>query len=318
MSESLSQRKPKIVVVGSINMDLVVGCQQLPRPGQTIHGKSIQELPGGKGANQAVAAARLGAEVTMIGRVGDDTFGPRLLERLEQEGVRVDHVRQTKSCSSGIAIVAVEESGENAITIIGGANSKVTPEDVREDASVIAEADMVLLQLEIPLETVLEAISVARKHGTRVMLDPAPAPQEFPAKLLDVDFLCPNETEVAALTGLTVETDEQTLAAAKVLCDQGVGTVLITRGERGALVYCQDGSTELVETMAIEAVDTTAAGDAFAGAFGVELSNGATIGEAAHFACRAGAVAASRLGAQIAMPSRDEISSFKNHSQQDS
>lgn len=307
MTSEANSARPKIVVVGSINMDLVVACRQLPRPGETIHGHSIQELPGGKGANQAVAAARLGAEVTLISRVGDDTFAPQLLENLAQEQVDIGHVRQTSECSSGIAIVAVEESGENAITIIGGANQFVSAADVRDDASVIAEADMVLLQLETPVETAIEAIAVAREHGKQVMLDPAPAPKNFPPALLEVDFICPNETETAALTGLPVETNEQALVAATALCDLGARCAIITRGSRGALVYPAGGKASFVKSVVVDVVDTTAAGDAFAAAFAVELSGGASAVEAAQFACRAGAAAASRLGAQIAMPTRDEL-----------
>ena len=288
-------------------MDLVVACRQLPKPGETIHGQSIQELPGGKGANQAVAAARLGAQVTMIGRVGDDTFAPRLLENLAHENVCTEHVRRSTGCSSGIAIVAVESSGENAITIIGGANSQVSPTDVQESVHAIADADMVLLQLETPLETALEAMTVARKHNTRVMLDPAPAPSNFPEELLQVDFLCPNETEAEMLTGLPVDSDKQAQQAVEKLCGLGVGCAILTRGARGAVICEKDRQAEFIESISIEVVDTTAAGDAFAAAFAVELARGATVGEATRFACRAGAAAASRLGAQNAMPTQDEI-----------
>lgn len=312
MAQRNETSRPRIAVVGSINMDLLVSCGRLPRPGETIQAESIQELPGGKGANQAVAAARLGAEVSFVGRIGDDTFAPRLLANLQEEKVDTQHIKQTADCASGVAIVAVESSGENAITIVSGANGLVSPADVQEAAEVIANADILLLQLEVPVETVIVAIGLARTCGTPVMLDPAPAPQVIPSGLLEVDFLCPNESEAAQLTGSAVDNDSAALDAAKRLCKMGVGCAIITRGSRGALACRADGTHEFVESMPVTAVDTTAAGDAFAGAFAVRLSEGGSPFEAAQFACQAGAVAASRLGAQQAMPSRDDIGKMQS------
>ena len=292
-------------------MDLVVTCPRLPQPGETLHGDSIQELPGGKGANQAVAAARLGAEVSLVGRVGDDAFGARLIESLKRENVSVGSVKETASCSSGVAVVAVESSGENAITIIAGANGLVSPEDVRQASNVIESASMLLIQLETPVETALEAIAVARECGTPVLLDPAPVPdaasEVIESGLLKVEYVCPNETETALLTGLPVETDNQAIAAATRLCELGSQCAVITRGQHGALVYHQDGRHELIASPKIEAVDSTAAGDAFAAAFAVQLSTGASSFDAARYACQAGAKAASRLGAQSALPTCEDI-----------
>lgn len=196
--------RPRIVVAGSVNMDLVVRSARLPRPGETIFGRQTQELPGGKGANQAVAAARLEADVSMIARVGDDGFGQRLRAGLQKEGIDVSRVAVTPQCASGLAIVAVEDSGENAITVIPGANGRLTTDDVRAASDLIRDADVLLLQLEVPLETVLTAIELARQSQTLVILDPAPAPASFPANLLSVDVACPNQTEAAALAGVAI------------------------------------------------------------------------------------------------------------------
>jgi len=288
-------------------MDLVVECQRLPRPGETIHGDSICELPGGKGANQAVAAARLGAEVSLIARVGDDTFASRLLTNFEKEHVSINRIMQTKNCASGVAVVTVDALGENAITIIAGANDVLSPKDVHAAASEIEAADVLLLQLESPKETALAAIAVARSSGTLVLLDPAPAPTEVTAELLDVDYIFPNENEAATLTELKIETDAQVCIAAKRLSEMGARCVVITRGERGALVYERDGEPELVESVAVNAVDSTGAGDAFAAAFAVRVSQNATPRESARYACLAGAAATTRFGAQTALPTRSKI-----------
>ena len=300
-------RRPRIVVAGSINMDLVVRMARLPRRGETVIGRETQELPGGKGANQAVAAARLQANVSFIGRVGDDGFGQRLLGGLQHEGIDVSRVIVTAQCASGLAIVAVEDSGENSITVIPGANGRLTPDDVRGATELIHAADVLLLQLEVPLETVLTAIEIAHQHETLVILDPAPAPASFPPNLLSVSVACPNESEAAALAGLPVVSLDDAKRAARQLRAQGVCHAVITLGRAGALVCGPDNECEHIPSFDVQAIDTTAAGDAFAAALGVSLAQGKSTFDAVRYACAAGALAASRQGAQPAMPTADEV-----------
>lgn len=298
--------KPKIVVVGSINMDLVIRCANLPIPGQTITAESSQEIPGGKGANQAVAASRAGGEVRMIGRVGDDSMASQLIENLRTQGVQTGRILQSEACASGLAVVAVESSGQNAIMVVPGANAMVSVEDVDAAESILQEADVVLLQLEIPLATVIRTIQIAKAANVPVILDPAPMPSHLPAEALQVDILCPNQSEAAAIVGYAVQTREDAQRAARDLVNKGVRQAIITMAEQGAVVH--DGSSShWIEPFRISAVDTTAAGDAFAGALTVRLAEGESLVRASQFAAAAGAIAATRLGAQPAMPSRVEI-----------
>jgi ribokinase len=309
---------PRIAVVGSINADLVVRCARLPRPGETISARDVREVPGGKGANQAVAAARLGAEVKMIARLGDDAFGPRLQAGLAASGVNVDRVLTTADCASGLAIVAVEDSGENAILVVPGANGRLTPADVLAAGDVIGQADMLLLQLEVPLETTIAAIKLARDYGTPVILDPAPAPaptlaDEHPGlltDLLEVEVACPNEAEALALTNVRIETVADAERAACCLRSLGPKYGIVTLGARGAVLCEPDSSPRLIPAFKIDAVDTTAAGDAFAAALAIRIAQGAPVAEAVRFACAAGALAASRRGAQPAMPTAEEVESL--------
>jgi ribokinase len=297
---------PRIAVIGSINMDLLVRCAHLPVPGETIIADAAAMIPGGKGANQAVAAARAGGEVTMIGRVGDDAFAQRLVADLRRDGIRTDSVWVTSQCPSGVAVVAVEASGENAIMVVPGANGRLTPRDVEAAAEVIAAADVLLMQLEIPLESVAAASAVAAAAGVRVILNPAPMPTSLPETILHVDVICPNRSEAAAIVGRQIETVDQARACVPQLHRLGARNVIVTLGARGAVVS-DGGSTEWIEPFAITAVDTTAAGDAFAGALAVRLGESASIFQAARFAAAAGAIAATRPGAQPSMPTRDEI-----------
>jgi ribokinase len=312
---------PRIAVVGSINADLVVRCARLPRPGETISASDVSEVPGGKGANQAVAAARLGAEVTMIGRVGDDAFGQRLRTGLQENGVGVDCVTTTPNCASGLAIVAVEDSGENSIMVVPGANGRLTPADVLAAGEVIGRADIVLVQLEVPLETTIAAIKLAREYGTPVILDPAPAPtfgddcSAILTDLLQVEVACPNEAEAFALTNVRIETVSDAEQAACCLRSLGPKYGIVTLGARGAVLCEPDTRPSLIPAFNINAVDTTAAGDAFAAALAVRLAQGAAISEAVRFACAAGALAASRRGAQAAMPTLSEVESFAGQSE---
>jgi ribokinase len=304
-------RRPHVVVVGSINMDLVVRLERLPRPGETLPGRDLRTSPGGKGANQAVAAARLGARVTMIGRVGDDRFGPRLSEALAAEGVSTEHVLVTEQCPSGAAVIGVEDSGQNAIMLVAGANGRLTPEDVCAREDVFRTADVVLLQLEVTMETVEAAAMLARRHGVPVVLDPAPVPRgPLPRALGEVDVLTPNQTEAEGLTGAPVATAAEAERAARSLRDRGAKQVVVKLGEAGALLCDRDGRTALVPAERVDVVDTTAAGDAFTAALAIGLCRGLSLPEAVRLGCAAGTLATTRPGAQPAMPTGEEVERF--------
>lgn len=293
-----------IVVVGSLNMDLVVQAPHIPVPGETVMGHDFGTFPGGKGANQAVAAARLGAEVTLVGRVGADEFGQRLLRRLETEGVDVKHVGVDEQAATGIALITLEASGENSIVVAPGANMRLLPTDVVATWQDLEGVDALVMPLESPLESVIAAAGLARKRGIRVMLNPAPA-QPLPATLLEqVDVLVPNESEAAALTGMPVETLAQAEAAAHKLSARGAGAVVLTLGARGALLLGADGVGQHFPAHRIQVVDTTAAGDAFVGALTVALAEGQPLERAVRWGNGAGALATTKLGAQPSLPGR--------------
>jgi ribokinase len=299
-------KRPRIVVVGSINLDLVARVAKLPRLGETVLGREFRQMPGGKGANQAVAAALLGADVTMIGRVGDDAFGGPLIDALRRRGVRTDLVQPTAGSTSGLALIGVEGSGQNAIVVIGGANQRLTPDDVREREAEIAAADAMLVQLEVPLETVAAAVEIARRSGVRAVLDPAPA-VELHNALFAVDLISPNQTEAEVLTGLVVRSASDAARAAAALHQQGVRQVVIKLGEQGALASEAGDEAMHVPAPAVAVVDTTAAGDAFTAALTIALIEGQSLARATRFACAAGSLATTREGAQEAMPTREEV-----------
>jgi ribokinase len=302
---------PHVVVVGSINMDLVARMARLPRTGETIHGDCFQTIPGGKGANQAVAAARLGARVTLIGRVGDDAFGELLRQSLQAFGVCTDHVITSVGCASGVALISVASSGANSIVVIAGANGQLTPEDVISRTDVIASADALIVQLETPVETVVAAVEIARRFHVRTVLDPAPAPSgPLPEALRTVDLISPNQTEAEALTQIPVETVESAEQAARSLQRGGAREVVIKLGERGAIVCMADGRMEQIPASKANIVDTTAAGDAFTAGLTVALAEGRSLTDAARFGCAAGTLACTVFGAQPAMPSRADVDRF--------
>lgn len=321
------KRKPRVLVVGSINMDLVIRCHQLPLPGQTISAISSMELCGGKGANQAVAAARAGGDVTLIGRVGNDAFADRLIANLKAEGIDTQSVKRIDDCSSGIAIVAVEDSGQNSIMVVPGANSRLSPDELTQYSSLIESADVILLQFEIPHPTVAEVIRIAGQFGKKLILDPAPAPSEWPgvfgelvnknqaashpeASLLSlVSLICPNETEATAITGVPIDSMAEAERAAKVLLAQGIQAVAITMASQGTLLVDLT-SAQLIPPFQVQPLDTTAAGDAFAGALAIRWAETNDLREAIKFANAAGALAVTRIGAQQAMPTRAEIDSL--------
>jgi ribokinase len=294
----------KIVVVGSSNTDMVVKVPHLPTPGETVLGGEFFTAPGGKGANQAVAAARLGAEVTLVARIGQDVFGDRALVGFEQEGLITRNVTFDPAAASGVALILVDQTGENSIAVAPGANTGLSPAIVQQARDAIQQAEVLLLQMETPTETVLAAAKIAHQGGVRVILNPAPAPPEpLPTDLLEcVDILTPNESEASMLADTQVEVEE----AARQLIRQGVGAVIVTLGARGALIVTQDYE-QLVSGFEVDAVDTTAAGDSFNGGLAVALAEGRPLTEAVQFANACGALATTRLGAQPSLPTRDEV-----------
>jgi ribokinase len=303
----MASKAPRIVVVGSINMDLLVRCPELPLPGETVLAQSAEEFCGGKGANQAVAAARAGGSVAMVGRVGSDAFAARLLENLVEAGIATQRVQRTEGVASGLAVVQVDDEGENAILVVAGANGQLSAADIERAGGAIAACDMVLFQLETPLETVLAAKRRALQAGVRVILDPAPAPRDWPSELLeDVALLCPNAYEASMLTGMPVEDLGQAEAAGRRLRELGARAVAVTLGAQGALLLEEEACYHL-PAYSVSAVDTTAAGDAFAGALAVRWAEGASLSEAVRFANAAGALSASQVGAQPSMATRQAI-----------
>jgi ribokinase len=299
----------RIVVVGSLNADLVVRLPRFLRPGETLTGESFNQFPGGKGANQACAAARLGAAVSMLGRVGADAHGAWLCGSLAADGVDVDGVREDPGAATGIALICIDGAGQNQIVIVAGANGRFDTEALQADEPRLQGADAVLLQLEIPLATVSAAARIARAAGATVILDPAPA-RELPDELLRTcDWITPNESELAALTGVPDRGTLEPAAAASAgreLIARGARHVIVKLGSRGALLVTGDGN-HLVAAPAVRAVDTTAAGDCFNAAFAVALAEGRPAHEAVRFANAAAAIAVTRPGAQPSLPTRAEV-----------
>jgi ribokinase len=303
----------KVVIVGSLNMDLVACASRIPVEGETITGHTFFDAPGGKGANQAYAVARLGGQAAMIGRVGSDDFGRRMRENLQQVGCDVTQLKTIRECASGIALIFVADNGHNSIVIVPGANSRLTPEDVEAAEGYLRGAAWLLLQLENPLPTVIAAARVARRAGARVILDPAPAPpQSLPEELLTlVDILTPNETEAAILAGLKPGRLDAAHAGeiAANLRARGAKTVIVKLGDQGCLL-AQEGTTQMLPAPKVKAMDTTAAGDVFNAGLGVALAEGADLPEACRFANGCAALSVTRIGTQVATPSRAEVDAF--------
>jgi ribokinase len=295
-----------IAVVGSLNMDLVIRSPHIPRPGETVIGGEFHTVPGGKGANQAVAAARLGAQVSMVGRVGHDAFGGVLLENLDADGIDHTFVIQDGEAATGVALIVVDDNGENSIVVSSGANMRLSPADVEAAEAVIAAAALLILQLEVPLESVIRSAELARTHGVRVVLNPAPA-RPLPARLLSmIDVLVPNETEAALLADLPVGTQDEAQKAAEALLRSGVGAVILTLGERGALP-AGGGETRVYPAFDVQPVDTTAAGDAFVAGLAVALAEGKGLSEAVRWVNAGGGLTATKLGAQPSLPTRGAL-----------
>lgn len=305
------QAAKKVLVIGSLNTDLVVRVNRFPREGETLVGDSFQQFLGGKGANQAVSAARLGAQVAMVGRLGVDGFGDAQIAGLEADGIDTSGILRDPEAPSGIASITVDSTGKNRIIIVPGANMRCSVEDVDAARDRITEADILLLQLEIPVESVARAIQIAAEVGTPVILNPAPAQAVDPALLANVDYLTPNEVEAEQLTGISVKSPVDAGRAAAQLLSYGVGGVVITLGERGAVVVEKGGAAPvLMPAFSVDAVDTVAAGDAFNGALAVCLAQGAPLVEAARYAAAVAAIAVTRPGAQASLPYRSEVEAF--------
>jgi ribokinase len=305
-----------IVVIGSANMDLVLRTPRIPAPGETILGENFVNIPGGKGANQAVAAAKLareGTPVYMVARVGDDDFGQRLLTGLTAHGVQTRFVTVTEGVPSGVAIILVDRKGENSIVVAPGANAKLSPADVDAAEGLIATASVVVMQLEVPLETVEHAIALCQQHGVFTILDPAPVPPKMPRALYGVDVLTPNQREAERLLGINPQVDvvpkraEDPKLIGSRLLSRGSRSVVLKRGNRGAVLIGRDGEIRTVKGFKIKVVDTTAAGDAFTGALAVAHAEGMELPEAVRFANAAGAVACQSFGAQPGLPGRDAV-----------
>jgi ribokinase len=299
---------PHIVVVGSTNTDLVVTVPHIPAPGETILGGALQTVAGGKGANQAVAAARLGARVTFIARVGDDSFGQSALEGFRREGIDTTYVGVTPGVASGVALIPVsEETGENAIVVAPGANAYLTEADVGAAATAFDSADAVVISLEVPLEAVSSAVEMGAARRIPVFLNPAPARSLPPDLLTRVTVLTPNETEAMQLLGTTASADADTIATH--LLDLGIDIAVMTIGAAGAVVATPDG-VETVAGIRVRAIDTVAAGDCFTGALAVEFASGRSLRDAVAFANAAAALKVTRPGAQPGLPTRAEVVEF--------
>ena len=295
-----------ILIIGSLNADLVVRAPHFPQPGETISGDDLHIIPGGKGANQAVAAVRQGASVAMLGRVGNDSFGPFLLESLKSDSVDITHVL-TDNSATGTAIIVVDANGQNSIVLSAGANGQVSPADV--DTATALHPSLILLQLEIPIPTVLRAAQHAKQNDIRVILNPAPA-KPIPDELISlVDFIIPNETELSLLTGIEVKDISSAEQAAKILLKRGAKNVIVTLGSKGALLVTNHQTIQ-VNAYQVNVVDTTAAGDAFIGGFASALLRGVEIADAVKYGNACGALAATKFGAQPSLPNKNEIESF--------
>ena len=297
----------KILVVGSTNTDMVIKTARLPKPGETIIGGVFLMNAGGKGANQAVAAARLGAQVTFICKTGNDIFGQESKQLFINEGIDVSFVCSDAEHPSGVALITVDEKAENCIVVASGANAFLLPDDLEKAIEAIEQSDIVLMQLEIPIETIAYVASLARSMGKTVILNPAPAQPLSKSLLQNVNILTPNETEASMIAGVAVTDSASACEAAKVICAMGVETVIVTLGAKGALIYTADFQAE-IPVEKVEAVDTTAAGDVFNGALSVALSENQPLTDAVKFACKAASISVTRIGAQASAPYRKELS----------
>ena len=296
----------KIVVVGSSNIDMVVKTDHIPAPGETVLSGTFFMNPGGKGANQAVAVARLGGEVIFISKLGNDVFGKQFSRLLSEEGIDIHYMLSDEDLPSGVALITVDKAGENSIVVASGANAHLRSKDLNGALAQVAGAGMLLVQLEIPMDTVDYIVEYAHRHGVKVILNPAPANILSHELLECVHILTPNTKEASMIAGVEVIDMESAKKAAGIISAKGVGNVVVTMGPLGALI-CQNGAFSIVDAPKVEALDTTAAGDVFNGALAVAVSEGCDMKEAVEFACEAAAISVTRLGAQSSIPYRTEL-----------
>lgn len=296
-----------IVVIGSSNTDMVIKADKFPLPGETILGGKFFMFPGGKGANQAVAASRLGGNVTFIAKVGNDIFGKQALQQFKKEGIRTEYIIPDADLPSGVALITVDAKGENTIVVAQGSNGNLSAQDVHRAEKEFESLEIVLMQLEIPISTVVHAARLAKQKGKKVILNPAPA-MPLPSDLFsDLFMITPNKSETEAITGMEIRDMNSVRTAASKIRDKGVEHVVITLGPEGAFIFDDDGGRH-IDAPRVNAVDSTAAGDVFNGALAVAISEGKSIDDAVSFANRAAAISVTKMGAQASAPYRNELS----------
>lgn len=300
-------QKGMILVVGSLNMDLVVEVAEMPKVGQTILGKSFKTIPGGKGANQAFAAGQLGGKVTMIGSVGSDDYGKSLIQSLKYAGVKTNGVEIQPSAHTGLAFIYVNSAGNNNIVVVSGANGLCTGDIIDKYIELVRQSDIIIVQFEIPMDTVRYLLDIAQQYHKLVILNPAPAPDKIPDDIIEkIDIITPNETELETLSGYASNSLENIVQAAQNFIIKGVKSVIVTWGDKGAVLIEKDRYKHF-PAMKVKAVDTTAAGDSFTAAVAVALSEGRGIDEAIGFANKVASIVVTRQGAQTSIPSREEV-----------
>lgn len=298
-----------ICVIGSLNMDLVVNVDTMPKPGQTIIGSNFKEVPGGKGANQAVAMARLNGNVSMIGKVGEDGFGQTLINSLKNDKVDTTYI-QTAKGATGVAIITVDKNAQNSIVVSPGANFEVKEDDIDNNIEAIKNSDIVVLQLETPLNTIKYALNKAKELNKYTILNPAPAVKLDDEIIKNVDLLTPNETELEIISGVSIETEEDIQKAAQIMIEKGVKELIVTLGSKGSL-YINKEKSMFKKAYKVEAVDTTAAGDSYTGALAVALSQDKNIEDAMDFASKVGALSVLKEGAQSSLPTLEDVKNFR-------
>ena len=298
-----------ICVIGSLNMDLVVNVDTMPKPGQTIIGSNFKEVPGGKGANQAVAMARLNGNVSMIGKVGEDGFGQTLINSLKNDKVDTTYI-QTSKGATGVALITVDKNAQNSIVVSPGANFEVKEDDIDNNIEAIKNSDIVVLQLETPLNTIKYALNKAKELNKYTILNPAPAVKLDDEIIKNVDLLTPNETELEIISGVSIETEEDIQKAAQIRIEKGVKELIVTLGSKGSL-YINKEKSMFKKAYKVEAVDTTAAGDSYTGALAVALSQDKNIEDAMDFASKVGALSVLKEGAQSSLPTLEDVKNFR-------
>lgn len=298
----------KITVIGSINMDLVVKSDEIPKPGETLFGNELLQIPGGKGANQAVAMSRLGAQVSFLGKIGQDSFGEELLKSMEESGIDIGHIEK-ENIATGIAVINVDKKGNNNIVVIAGANNQVDKPYLQRHIQAIAASDAVVLQLEVPRETVKESLKIAKSLGKVTILNPAPAMELDDFIIQNTDILIPNEHELERLSGIKITDKASILRGAQRLLDKGVKKIIVTWGSKGVIYMDQEGDRHF-EAKKVQVIDTTAAGDSFIGGFTVSFLEDQNIEKAIDMGQSTAALAIQKMGAQSSIPTRAEVENF--------